>query len=81
MRDTGSKFFQDNRIRSCSYVKEDKDKNTKAVPFYERRNTTVYPTKSDFTNSWTAGTYSQPKFLNAGMGSKKPLITVINSLF
>ena len=48
----------------------------KAVPFYEKRNQTVYPTKSDFTRSWSSNTHANSKALNAGMGSKKPLITV-----
>lgn len=77
MRETGSKFFQDNKIRSCSYVKEDKNGNTKAVAFYDRRNSTVYPTKSDFERSWSASIHGQPKPLNAGMGSSKPLSSVI----
>lgn len=76
MRDTGSKFFQDNKIRSCSFVKEDKEGNCKAIPFYDRRNNTVYPTKSDFTRSWSASTHGQPIPLKAGMGSSKPLTTV-----
>lgn len=42
-RGTGSQFFSDNRIRSCSYVKEEKG-GLKAVPFYDKRNNTVYPT-------------------------------------
>ncbi len=32
-RQTGSKFFQQNKIRSCSFVKETSD-GFKAVPFY-----------------------------------------------
>lgn len=80
MRETGSKVFQDNKIRSCSYVKEDKDGNTKAIPFYDKRNSTVYPTKSDFARSWSASIHGQPKALNAGMGSSKPL-TPVNYLF
>lgn len=76
MRQTGYKDFQDNKIRSCSYVKEVGDGLVKAVPFYEKRNTTVFPTKSDFTRSWSSNIYSSPKNLNAGMGTKKPLIAV-----
>ena len=78
MRDTGSKFFQDNKIRSCSYVKEVKDGHCKAIPFYDKRNNTVYPTKSDFVRSWSASIHGQPKGLKAGMGSSKPLVTVIS---
>lgn len=81
MRDTGSKFFQDNKIRSCSYVKEDKDGNTKAIPFYDKRNNTIYPTKSDFARSWSSKVYDQPKSLNAGMGSSKPLAPVIHLIY
>ena len=33
---TGSNFFQDNKIRSCSYVKECKG-GLKAMPFYDKR--------------------------------------------
>lgn len=76
MRETGSKFFQDNKIRSCSYVKEDKDGNCKAVAFYDKRNQTVYPTRSDITRSWSACTHNPPKPLNAGMGTTKPLTSV-----
>jgi len=57
-------------------VKEDKNGIMKAVGFFDKRDKRVYPTKSDFTQSWTAGTFSQPNNLNAGMGSSKPLIPV-----
>ena len=35
---TGSKFFNDNRIRTCSYIKQNGNTFT-AVPFYDKRNT------------------------------------------
>jgi hypothetical protein len=76
MRETGSAFFQDNKIRSCSFVKESKDGDLKAVPFYDKRNNTVYPTKSDVKNSWNSTVHSQPKTLYAGMGTTKPLSAV-----
>jgi hypothetical protein len=80
MRESGSKFFVDNKIRSCSYVKSNKDGHMKAVPFYDKRNQTMYPTRSEFGKSWSSNTYSNKKNLNAGMGSKKPLIAVLNLL-
>lgn len=48
----------------------------KAIAFYDKRNNTMYPTKSDLTRSWASETYSRPQSVNAGMGSKKPLIAV-----
>ena len=81
MRDSGSKFFVDNKIRSCSYVKSERDGHMKAVPFYDKRNQTMYPTRSEVGKSWTSNTHSNRKNLNAGMGSKKPLIAVIYFLF
>ena len=76
MRDTGSAFFQDNKIRSCSFVKENKDGDLKAVPFYDKRNNTIYPTKSDVKDSWNSTVHSRPQSLYAGMGNTKPLSSV-----
>ena len=53
---TGSEFFQDNRIRSCSYVKETK-KGLKAIPYYDKRNDKIYPTYSTSKKSWTSETH------------------------
>lgn len=75
-RDTnGSVFFKDNKIRSCSYVKETENA-LKAVPFYEKRDNTLYPTPSHIKQSWNATTYSKPNTIYAGMGSSKPLNAV-----
>lgn len=49
----------------------------KAVPFYDKRNNTMYPTKSDFTQSWNSTVHSRPQSVNAGMGPNKPLSSVI----
>jgi len=76
MRDTGSRYFVDNKIRSCSYIKSDKDGHMKAIPYYDKRNQTTYPTRSEYGKSWTSTIHSNNKNLNAGMGSKKPLIKV-----
>lgn len=49
----------------------------KAVPFYDKRNNTMYPTKSDQIKSWNSTVHSRPQSVNAGMGSCKPLSSVI----
>ncbi len=49
----------------------------KAVPFYDKRNNKMYPTKSDFNQSWNSTIHSRPQSVNAGMGSNKPLSSVI----
>ncbi len=49
----------------------------KAVAFYDKRNNTMYPTKSDFIKSWNSTVHSRPQSVNAGMGSNKPLSSVI----
>lgn len=72
---TGSLYFRDNKIRSCSYVKETEN-SLKAVPFYDKRDTKLYPTPSHITQSWNATTYSKPTTIYAGMGTSKPLIPV-----
>ena len=38
----------------------------------------MYPTKSDYARSWSASIHGQPKSLNAGMGTSKPLTPVIH---
>ena len=47
-RMTGSKFFHDNRTRTCSYIVQNGDHFT-AVPFYDKRNNREYPTRSEWT--------------------------------
>jgi hypothetical protein len=76
---TGSQFFKDNRIRSCSHVKETEGGH-KAVPFYDKRNNTLYPTPSNVTQSWTSNVHSNKGTVYAGMGSLKPLHSVQNIL-
>lgn len=71
-RASGSKFFQDNRIRSCSYVK-DKGNNFVAVPFYDKRNDKVYPTRSEWRKSWNASVYCNKQVEHAGIGIGKTL--------
>lgn len=72
---TGSVFFRDNKIRSCSYIKETPGA-LKAVPFYDRRDNTLFPTPSHIKQSWNASTYGKPSTVYAGMGSSKPLHAV-----
>jgi hypothetical protein len=75
-RDTaGSVFFRDNKIRSCSYIKETPGA-LKAVAFYDKRDNTLYPTPSHIKQSWNASTYGKPSTVYAGMGSSKPLHVV-----
>lgn len=71
----GSIFFRDNKIRSCSYIKQTENA-LKAVPFYDKRDNTLYPTPSHITKSWTANVHSQPNTVFAGMGVNKPLNSV-----
>lgn len=73
-RESGSKFFQDNRIRTCSYIKETKDGFT-AVPFYDKREEKTYGLPSTHISSWNAQTYSSKGFEHAGMGRQKTLTT------
>ena len=54
---TGSEFFHDNRIRSCSFVKECKGA-LKAVPFYDKRDNKIYPTDSVLKHSWSSTVHS-----------------------
>lgn len=72
---TGSIFFRDNKIRSCSYIKETENA-LKAVPFYQKRDNTLYPTPSIVHQSWNANVHSHPETVYAGMGSSKPLSSV-----
>lgn len=76
-RDTGSEFFRDNKIRSCSFVKETEN-CLKAYPFYDKRNQTIYPTPSALRNSWTATVHSNTRHYHAGMGNNKTLVKVIS---
>lgn len=57
-RMSGSKFFGDNRIRTCSFIKQSGTTFT-AVPFYEKRNTKEYPTRSSWTTSISQDAYSK----------------------
>lgn len=77
---TGSVFFRDNKIRSCSYVKETAN-TLKAVPFYNKRDSTLYPTPSTVIQSWNSSTYTKPNTVYAGMGTQKPLHVVFYYLF
>ena len=77
---TGSIYFRDNKIRSCSYIKETQNA-LKAVPFYDKRDNTLYPTPSMVKSSWNANTYAKPSTIYAGMGSLKPLHSVKFYLF
>lgn len=77
---TGSVFFRDNKIRSCSYIKETAN-GFKAVPFYDKRDNKLYPTPSTVTKSWNSTTYVKPNTVYAGMGTHKPLHAVLNQLF
>lgn len=72
---TGSVFFRDNKIRSCSYIKETPGA-LKAVAFYDKRDNTLYPTPSHIKQSWNASTYGKPNTVYAGMGTSKPLHVV-----
>ena len=72
---SGSRYFQDNRIRSCSYIKDTKA-GSKAVPFYDKRDNTQYPTKSTVIDSWNKKTFNNSSALSAGMGIGKPLAVV-----
>jgi hypothetical protein len=60
-RESGSKFFHDNRIRTCSYVKETNG-GFAAVPFYEKRTEKSYGQPSTHLSSWNAQTYSSKGF-------------------
>jgi len=77
---TGSQFFRNNKIRSCSYVKETEN-CLKAVPFYDKRDSTLYPTPSQVKDSWNAHTHKRQETVYAGMGMQKPLTSVKYSLF
>lgn len=79
-RQTGSKFFQENKIRSCSFVKETVY-GFKAVAFYDKRDNKQYPTPSTVTRSWSSNTHNNSRLLHAGMGVTKPLLPVPFSLF
>jgi len=68
----GSAFFKDNKIRSCSYVKEASG-GLKAVPFYDKRDNTLYPTPSAVLKSWNSDVHSLRQSLYAGIGNTKPL--------
>lgn len=69
---TGSNFFHDNRIRSCSYVKE-AEGGYKAVPFYDKRDNKIYPTESTLRRSWTSTVHSNKEGEHAGGGMNKTL--------
>lgn len=69
---SGSDFFHDNKIRSCSYVKETKG-GFKAVPFYDKRDNTIYPTQSTLRRSWTSTVHSNKGPEHAGGGLNKTL--------
>lgn len=71
-RDSGSRFFQDNRIRSCSYVKE-KSGGFVAVPFYDKRDDRTYNTKSEWKKSWNNDVHSNRAVEYAGIGLEKTL--------
>ena len=71
--------FRDNKIRSCSFIKETEN-SLKAVPFYDKRNNTLYPTPSTVSKSWNAQTHGNQSAVYAGMGSLKPLHAVYLSL-
>lgn len=73
----GSKDFQSNRIRSCSYVSNRGNDVLRAVPFYDKRQSETFPSKSLFAKSWNSEIYSNKSICYAGMGSKKPLMPVI----
>lgn len=77
---TGSIYFRNNKIRSCSYIKETQNA-LKAVPFYDKRDNTLYPTPSIVKSSWNANTFAKPSTVYAGMGSLKPLHSVRLNLF
>ncbi len=72
----GSKDFQSNKIRSCSYVSNKGKDVLKAVPFYDKRQESG-PSKSLFAKSWNSEAYSKNSHYHAGMGTKKPLMPVI----
>lgn len=69
---SGSEFFQDNRIRSCSFIKEAKG-GLKAVPFYDKRDNKIYPTQSEIRRSWTSMIHSNKGGEHAGGGMNKTL--------
>ena len=78
---TGSEFFQDNKIRSCSFVKECKG-GLKAVPFYDKRNDKKIITDSEVRGSWTATVHSNKGGEHAGGYRNKSLTMVlINQIF
>jgi hypothetical protein len=72
-RASGSKFFQDNRIRTCSYVKE-KGNDFVAVPFYDKRDNKEYPTRSEWRKSWNASVHCNKGVEHAGVGLGKTLL-------
>lgn len=74
---TGSEFFHDNRIRSCSYVKECKG-GLKAVPYYDKRDNKIYPTPTDVAlrRSWTSSVHSNRGQEHAGGHRDKSLSAV-----
>jgi len=51
----------------------------KAIPFYEKRDQTQYPTPSTVTRSWSSNVYKNRSIFHAGMGIAKPLISVATS--
>ena len=72
----GSKDFQNNKIRSCSFVSSKGKDVLKAVPFYEKRNPNLGVSKSLFTKSWNSTNFDNKGNFHAGMGTKKPLVPV-----
>ena len=71
-RMSGTRFFGDNKIRTCSYIKQNGTTFT-AVPFYDKRNTREYPTRSSWTTSISRDAHSNKSPEHAGMGLGKTL--------
>ena len=46
------------------------------MPFYDKRDNTIYPTKSIIGKGWTQSVHSNERPLSAGMGTMKPLSPV-----
>jgi hypothetical protein len=69
---SGTKFFEDNKIRTCSFIKQNGTTFT-AVPFYDKRKTIEYPTRSSWTSSMSRDAHKTKNVEHAGMGMGKTL--------
>lgn len=74
LRMTGSKFFDNNKVRTGTCVLQNGD-NFTVVPFYNKRKTKQVTTKSEWTKSWNSNVHANKNPEYAGMGLGKTLIS------